>query len=218
LSAFEQCTYNNIRAGRIALWNDSMTLFAHEQTFTLGAMALLETKSANWQNQILSGPHMSDIRIKERRKHGWKRHKNARFCTYFKFCVLELYEKNAARRGVEGGTHLPAWRQFFHPVPSYFIDPGGGEGMWAREWTAVVSRAIDRFNALFQERTNGPSNVNAPQKTHKGQRHIMNSLIGNFMQMRTDKISWDEMSLFLCAVFVGNHCFFISDLVICEPG
>ena len=36
--------------------------------------------------------------------------------------------------------------------------------------------------------SNGPSNVKAPHKNHKAQRHIINSLIGIFMQMRTDKI------------------------------
>jgi len=34
--------------------------------------------------------------------------------------------------------------------------------------------------------SNGPSNVKAPHKTHKAQRHIINSLIGNFIQMRTE--------------------------------
>ena len=29
-------------------------------------------------------------------------------------------------------------------------------------------------------------NVKAPHKTHKAQRHIINSLIGNFIQMRTE--------------------------------
>ena len=66
-----------------SLFEIAQLLFALERTFILGAMALLETKSealwANWQNQISSGPLMSDIRIKERRKNGWKRHKNARF-------------------------------------------------------------------------------------------------------------------------------------------
>ena len=33
--------------------------------------------------------------------------------------------------------------------------------------------------------SNGPSNVKAPHKNHKAQRHIINSLIGIFMQMRT---------------------------------
>ena len=79
-------------------------------------------------------------------------------CTYFKLCVLELYEKNAAKRGVEGGTPLPlpAWRQFFHPVHTYFIDTGWGGGgvstRISRERTAVVSGAIERFSTLFQER------------------------------------------------------------------
>ena len=49
----------------------------------LGAMALNEKKSeeqqAKWQNQILSGSLMSDIRIKERSKNGWKTLKKARF-------------------------------------------------------------------------------------------------------------------------------------------
>ena len=32
---------------------------------------------------------------------------------------------------------------------------------------------------------NAPSNVKAPHKNHKAQRHIINSVIGNFIQMRT---------------------------------
>jgi len=36
--------------------------------------------------------------------------------------------------------------------------------------------------------SNGPSNVKAPHQNHKAQRSIINSLIGIFMQMRTDKI------------------------------
>ena len=80
-------------------------------------------------------------------------------CTYFKLCVLELYEKNAARRGVEGGTPLPAWQQFFHPVHTYFIDTGWGgrkcEHANFRERTAVVSEEMERFGTLFQERTTG---------------------------------------------------------------
>ena len=59
------------------------SLFALERNLILGAMALLETKSeaqwVNWQNQILSGRLMSDLRIKECHTNGWKRHKNARF-------------------------------------------------------------------------------------------------------------------------------------------
>ena len=66
-----------------SLFENAQSLFALERTFILGAMVLLETKSeaqwANWQNKILCGPLMSDIRIKERRKNGSKRHKNARF-------------------------------------------------------------------------------------------------------------------------------------------
>jgi len=34
--------------------------------------------------------------------------------------------------------------------------------------------------------SNGPSNVKAPHKNHKAQRHIINNLIGIFMQMRTE--------------------------------
>jgi len=66
------------------------------------------------------------------------------------------------KRWVEGGTPLPlpAWGQFLHPVHTYFIDTGwgGGGGVSAqisRERTAVVSGAIKRFSALFQERTIG---------------------------------------------------------------
>ena len=33
--------------------------------------------------------------------------------------------------------------------------------------------------------SNNPSNVKAPHKNHKAQRHIINSVIGIFMQMRT---------------------------------
>ena len=66
-----------------SLFEIAQSLFALERTFILGAMVLLETKSeaqwAIWQNQILCGPLMSNIRIKERRTNGWKRHKNARF-------------------------------------------------------------------------------------------------------------------------------------------
>ena len=72
-------------------------------------------------------------------------------CTYFKLCVLELSEKNAARQGGGGGPPSTprTWRQFFHPVHTYFIDTGwGGGGVSAqilRERTAVVSGAIERF-------------------------------------------------------------------------
>ena len=34
--------------------------------------------------------------------------------------------------------------------------------------------------------SNGPRNVNTPHKTHKAPHHIINSLIGVFMQMRTE--------------------------------
>ena len=64
------------------LFEIAKSLFALERTLILGVMALLNKKSeaqwANWQNQILSGPLMSNIRIKECRKNGWKRHKNER--------------------------------------------------------------------------------------------------------------------------------------------
>ena len=36
-----------------------------------------------------------------------------------------------------------------------------------------------------QNPSNAPSNVKAPHKNHKAQRHVINSLIGIFMQMRT---------------------------------
>ena len=50
-------------------------------------------------------------------------------CTYFKLCVLELSEKNAARRGRGGGPPSPpAWRQFFHPVHTYFVVTRWGGG------------------------------------------------------------------------------------------
>jgi len=52
-----------------SLFEIALSLFALERTLILGAMVLLETKSealwANWQNQILSGPLMSDLRKKE---------------------------------------------------------------------------------------------------------------------------------------------------------
>ena len=51
---------------------------------------------------------------------------------------------------------------FFHHVHTYFIDTGwgggGGGGVSAqilRERTTVVSGAIERFSALFQEQTTG---------------------------------------------------------------
>ena len=54
----------------------------------------------------------------------------------------------------------------------------------------ALARAIWAQNRRdFQTNpSNGPSNVKAPHKTHKAQRHIINSLNGIFMQMRTDKI------------------------------
>ena len=68
------------RAGHITIWNRSIAL---ERTLILGAMALNKKKSeerrASWQNQILSGSLMSDIRKKERSKNGWKTHKNSWF-------------------------------------------------------------------------------------------------------------------------------------------
>ena len=58
-----------------SLFEIALSLIALERTLILGAMALLETKSealwANWQNLALSGPLLSDLRIKERRKNGW---------------------------------------------------------------------------------------------------------------------------------------------------
>ena len=55
-----------------SLFEIAQSFFALERTLILGAMALNTKKSeerqANWQNQILSGPLMSDIRIKEHRK------------------------------------------------------------------------------------------------------------------------------------------------------
>ena len=82
-----------------------------------------------------------------------------KICTYFKLCVLELYEKNAARGGVEGGPPSPPGGNSFTLYIHILLTLGGGEGgvraRISRERTAVVSGAIKRFSALFQERTSG---------------------------------------------------------------
>ena len=105
-----------------SLFEIAQSLFALERIFILGAMALNKNKSDEWTDkiQILSGSLMSNIRIKERSKNGWKTHKNARFVhiliknyakqrqivvfsifsMFYKLCVLELCGRNAARRGV----------------------------------------------------------------------------------------------------------------------
>ena len=53
-----------------SLFEIAQSLFALERTFILGTMALIKKKSeerqANWQNQILSGSLVSNIRRKER--------------------------------------------------------------------------------------------------------------------------------------------------------
>jgi len=64
-------------------------------------------------------------------------------CTYFKLCVLELSEKMPPGGG-DGGDPLPtpAWRQFFHPVHTYFVVTrwGGGRG----ERAQILKRANHR--------------------------------------------------------------------------
>ena len=60
----------------------------------------------------------------------------------------------------------------------------GPEIAWA---TASAIWAQNRQD-FYTNPSNGPSNVKAPHKNHKVQRHIINRLIGIFMQMRTDKI------------------------------
>ena len=102
-----------------SLFEIAQSLFALERTMILGAMALNEKKSeeqwANWQNQILIGSLMSDIRKRER---SWKTHKNAQFVhilikndakqrlivvfsilrpLFHKLCVLELCKQNCER-------------------------------------------------------------------------------------------------------------------------
>ena len=47
------------------------------------------------------------------------------------------------------------------------------------------NRGCSLYGAGLYEFYAGP-NVKAPHKTHKAQRHIINSLIGNFIQMRTE--------------------------------
>ena len=57
-----------------SLFEIAQSLFALERTLILGAMALSKNKSDERTDkmQILSGSLMSDIRIKERSKNGWK--------------------------------------------------------------------------------------------------------------------------------------------------
>ena len=64
-----------------SLFEIAQSLFALEWTLILGAMALNKNKSDERTDKILimSGSLMSDMRIKERGKNGWKTHKNARF-------------------------------------------------------------------------------------------------------------------------------------------
>ena len=57
-----------------SLFEIAQSLFALERSFILGAMALnknkIEERERTEKIQILSGPLMSDIRLKERRKNG----------------------------------------------------------------------------------------------------------------------------------------------------
>ena len=81
--------------------------------------------------------------------------------TYFKLCVLELSEKNAARQGGGGGNSFTLYILAAILSPCTYIFywhwVGGGRGSVSaqilRERTAVVLGAILRFSALFQERT-----------------------------------------------------------------
>ena len=84
---------------------------------------------ANWQNQILSGPLMRDIRIKERRKNGWKRHKNARLIHILIKIPARLPPPPPSSSGAccvglySNPPPPPAWREFqvIHTAPAALI-------------------------------------------------------------------------------------------------
>ena len=85
------------RAGRIALWNRSIALPSSllskpafwECCCSIRKRAKSEEGRANWQNKILSGSLMSNIRKKERSKNGWKMLKKS----WFVHILIKNYEK-----------------------------------------------------------------------------------------------------------------------------
>jgi hypothetical protein len=103
-------------------------------------MALNKKKTDKIQD--LSGSLMSDIRRRERSSSK----------SDFKDRTVKMVEKRIKMHNLY---------IFFHHVHTYFIDTGwggGGGGVSAqilRERTTVVSGAIERFSALFQEQTTG---------------------------------------------------------------
>ena len=135
------------------LFEITLSLFAHEWTLTLGAMALLETKSealwANWQKQILSSALMSDIR---RREHSssktkykdktitmvWKR---IQMHDWHIFKVVSSWTvwKNDTRRGGGGPSPLtPPTRPILSPCT--YIFHWHGVGGWRGERARISEK------------------------------------------------------------------------------